>query len=59
MAKDNPKSGPVGNRDNSKRGRGLSGRDSKNQAQSAGSGEGKPARSKDDPDTDGYSVGER
>ena len=58
MAKDKgPRSGPVGNTDNSKRGRGVSGRPSKNQSQSPG-GEGQH-RSKDDPDTDGYSVGGR
>ena len=54
-----PLNGPIGNRDNSKRGRGVSGRDSKGPAQSAGSGDGKTARTKDDPDTDGYSVGGR
>ena len=51
--------GPVGNADDSKRGRGISGRKSEGKAQSAGSGDGKPARSKDDKDTDGYSVGGR
>lgn len=59
MAKDRPKSGPVGNQDDARRGRGVSGRDSKNQSQSASSGDGKPARSKDDPDTDGRSIGGR
>lgn len=57
MAKDSPKSGPVGNKDNSKRGRGVSGRDSTNKAQSPGND--KTPRSTDDPDTDGYSVGGR
>lgn len=59
MAKDDRNGFPVGNQDDSKRGRGVSGRDSKNQSQSAGSGSGKTPRSNDDPDTDGYSVGGR
>lgn len=57
--KDQPQSGPIGNTDNSKRGRGLSGRDSKNQPQSPAGSEGKASRSIDDPDTDGFSVGGR
>lgn len=59
MAKE-PRSGPIGNRDNSKRGRGTSGRPSKNPPQSPSSGsDGSTSRSTDDPDTDGYSVGGR
>jgi hypothetical protein len=60
MAKDEPQSGPVGNTDPSKRGRGTTpgGRPSKNQPQSPAGGGGK-GRSKDDPDTDGYNVGGR
>ena len=53
-----PKSGPIGNTDDSKRGRGVSGRDSTNPAQSPASESGK-SRSIDDTDTDGYSVGGR
>jgi hypothetical protein len=49
--------GPFGNADDSKRGRGLTGRKSTNKAQSPESGKGKPSRSNDDTDTDGYSVG--
>ena len=49
--------GPVGNADDSKRGRGLSGRKSDNKAQSPKSGDGKASRSNDETDTDGYSVG--
>jgi hypothetical protein len=57
MAKDKPTSGPAGNTDDNKRGRGISGRPSKGAAQSPGND--KTSRSNDDPDTDGYSVGGR
>lgn len=54
MAKD-PQSGPIGNTDPSKRGRGVD-RPSKEAPKSPGGGKG---RSTDDPDTDGTSVGGR
>ena len=55
MAND-PKSGPAGNRDNSKRGRDIppGGRPGKGPAQTPSKG---PGRSVDDPDTDGTSIG--
>ena len=58
MADKSPKSGPVGNTDDSKRGRGVSGRPNKSQPQSPG-GKSGTSRSVDDTDTDGYSVGGR
>jgi hypothetical protein len=61
MAKDQPESGPIGNTDPSKRGRGTTpgGKPSKNQPQSPSSGSGETSRTVDDPDTDGFSVGGR
>jgi hypothetical protein len=59
MAKDKaPKSGPIAGK-NRDRSIPPGGRPSKNQPQSPGTGEGQTGRTKDDPDTDGYSVGGR
>jgi hypothetical protein len=59
MAKDDrPKSGPIGGK-NRDRSIPPGGRPSKNAPKSPGTGEGETSRTKDDPDTDGYSVGGR
>lgn len=54
---DKPLNGPLGNRDADKRGRGISGRDSRNQAQTPKSGDGSTSRHVDETDTDGYGIG--
>ena len=59
MAKDDrPKSGPIGGR-NRDRSIPPGGRPSKNQPSGSGGGDSQTNRTKDDPDTDGYSVGGR
>jgi hypothetical protein len=59
MAKDDrPKSGPIGGK-NRDRSIPPGGRPNKNESSGSGGGDSQTNRTKDDPDTDGYSVGGR